>query len=333
MGHEHILIDEDKHFIIDPDTRKIEPATPTKNKNKNKLMQMDHMSECYTFEIQRVVEGHDMSLCTNIEINYINLSSDKTKTHVDMHLVKDADRVIEEDKLIFKWDITNAVTQYDGTLSFAIRLACLTDANIDYDFHTDIHTGILIGKTYLNAQQILEEHHDLIEQLKLDIFEACKIDDAKIYEAVNSYLAANPVKITVDSELSATSENPVQNKVVEAVFTELKGDLSQLSEDIKSKINPPSTATIGQTIVVKEVDELGKPTEWEAADLPTDIVKYTEQTLTDEQKSQARTNIGVDEIVTPEDVVIALMEAEIIDPVVESENTIYTGSNNIVYIY
>lgn len=69
------------------------------------------------------------------------------------------------------------------------------------------------------------------------------------------------------------------------------------------------------------------------SDLPTDIVKYTEQELTDEQKAQARTNIGVDEIVTPEDVVIALMEDEIIDPVVESENTIYTGLNNIVYIY
>lgn len=109
--------------------------------------------------------------------------------------------------------------------------------------------------------------------------------------------------------------------------------INKIIADVKSKINPPATATIGQTIVVKEVDESGKPTEWEAADLPTNIVKYTEQTLTDEQKAQARTNIGVDEIVTPEDVVIALMEAEIIDPVVESENTIYTGSNNIVYIY
>ena len=32
-------------------------------------------------------------------------------------------------------------------------------------------------------------------------------------------------------------------------------------------IYPPDTATIGQTIVVKSVDENGKPTEWEAADM------------------------------------------------------------------
>lgn len=31
----------------------------------------------------------------------------------------------------------------------------------------------------------------------------------------------------------------------------------------------PSTASIGQTIVVKAVDETGKPTEWEAVDLPS----------------------------------------------------------------
>jgi hypothetical protein len=31
----------------------------------------------------------------------------------------------------------------------------------------------------------------------------------------------------------------------------------------------PETASVGQTIVVKAVDETGKPTEWEAADLPS----------------------------------------------------------------
>jgi hypothetical protein len=31
----------------------------------------------------------------------------------------------------------------------------------------------------------------------------------------------------------------------------------------------PETATVGQTIVVKEVDENGKPTQWEAADFPS----------------------------------------------------------------
>lgn len=61
--------------------------------------------------------------------------------------------------------------------------------------------------------------------------------------------------ITVDSALSSTSENPVQNKVVTAALTE--------------KITAPTTAAVGQIIKVKSVDDAGKPTEWEAADLPS----------------------------------------------------------------
>lgn len=56
--------------------------------------------------------------------------------------------------------------------------------------------------------------------------------------------------ITVDSELSSTSENPVQNKVVTASLAE--------------KITAPTTAAVGQIIKVKSVDGTGKPTEWEA---------------------------------------------------------------------
>ncbi len=61
--------------------------------------------------------------------------------------------------------------------------------------------------------------------------------------------------VTVDSELSSTSENPVQNKIVTAALAE--------------KITAPATASVGQIIKVKSVDTSGKPTEWEAADLPS----------------------------------------------------------------
>lgn len=61
--------------------------------------------------------------------------------------------------------------------------------------------------------------------------------------------------VTVDSELSSTSVNPVQNKVVTSALA--------------GKITAPTTATVGQIIKVKSVDTSGKPTEWEAADLPS----------------------------------------------------------------
>lgn len=61
--------------------------------------------------------------------------------------------------------------------------------------------------------------------------------------------------ITVDSALSSTSENPVQNKIITAALA--------------GKITAPTTAAVGQIIKVKSVDESGKPTEWEAVDLPS----------------------------------------------------------------
>lgn len=45
-------------------------------------------------------------------------------------------------------------------------------------------------------------------------------------------------------------------------------NLSTFCQELdKTRIKVPSTAAIGQTIVVKTVDENGKPTEWETADL------------------------------------------------------------------
>ena len=61
--------------------------------------------------------------------------------------------------------------------------------------------------------------------------------------------------VTVDSELSSTSVNPVQNKIITAALAE--------------KITAPTTAAVGQIIKVKSVDGTGKPTEWEAVEMPS----------------------------------------------------------------
>lgn len=42
------------------------------------------------------------------------------------------------------------------------------------------------------------------------------------------------------------------------------------NDDLANKINRPSTAKVGQTIVVKSVHTDGRPIAWEAADLPSD---------------------------------------------------------------
>ena len=54
------------------------------------------------------------------------------------------------------------------------------------------------------------------------------VSNEQIAEAVESYLTENPVEgsVTVDTELSTESENPVQNKVVSAKFDEIENMLA-----------------------------------------------------------------------------------------------------------
>lgn len=47
--------------------------------------------------------------------------------------------------------------------------------------------------------------------------------------------------------------------------------LNHMEEGISNAIVSPETAKVGQTIVVKAVDDDGKPTEWESVDIPTTL--------------------------------------------------------------
>ena len=59
-------------------------------------------------------------------------------------------------------------------------------------------------------------------------------------------------------------------------ITELKGDLSQLSEE---KADNPSTGKVGQIIAILTVDENGKPTSYQAIDKPSGAEIYSGKSL------------------------------------------------------
>lgn len=84
------------------------------------------------------------------------------------------------------------------------------------------------------------------------------VPDEQIEEAVTKYLENNPVNVVVDDAFSEGSENPVQNKVIAKEVREIKTEIG----NIKGNIGEAKA------------------------------VLYKEQTLTDAQKTQARTNIG-----------------------------------------
>ena len=165
MPHSHPIYDSDKHFVIDPITRNI-----TNNSSKLTIMQYDHNSERFTFEIPRVIEGHDMSLSDVVRVHFINIGSIKTNTNSGVYEVDDVEVSSDNPDIItFSWLISGAATKYNGSLNFAIRFYCLSDeSEIEYSWGTNIYSGINIANSLDNSEAIAEDYVDVLEKWKQD---------------------------------------------------------------------------------------------------------------------------------------------------------------------
>lgn len=158
MAHSHEVTDQDAHFLIDTDSRKVENPS-----GELVLMQFDHQSERITFEMPRYVEEHDMTLCNRIEIHYINTGRGSKYSGVyevsDLQLKGDQDNTI-----IFSWLVTGNATQYAGKLSFIIRFACVADGNIDYAWNTAVYSKITVSDGIYNTNVVVEEYADVLAE-------------------------------------------------------------------------------------------------------------------------------------------------------------------------
>lgn len=168
MAHQHSVYDTDKHFKIDPITRKIE----NQSKSKITLIQNDHDSERFTFEIPRYVEEHDMSICNKVEVHYLNIDGETKETNPGVYEVEDLQVSPDsEDVVICSWLISRNATKHIGTLHFALRFACLTDDIVDYDWRTGIYSEFQISKSIFNSEVIVEDYFDVLEQWKQEVLD------------------------------------------------------------------------------------------------------------------------------------------------------------------
>ena len=167
MGHIHPVTDTDNHFIIDPITRSVINA----ESKKRILMQNDHNSERFTFEIDRYVEGHDMLLCNKVELHYINTGATSREKNAGVYEITDfASCDNDETKAMFTWLISENATMYSGTLSFLVLFACIENGVATYRWHTGINTSISISRGMNNDDVIVEPLPDIIEGWRAKIF-------------------------------------------------------------------------------------------------------------------------------------------------------------------
>lgn len=231
MAHIHSVYDTDGHFVIDPITRAI-----TNSSKKIKVMQGDHKSEHFTFEISKLVDGHNMTFCNKVEIHYINIdASDKSKQSADFYEAKNM-KVSEDNNSVvtFLWELTRNATKYAGTLSFLIRFACTDDDGVEeYAWHTDIFQSITVGNGMNNATpEVIEPYIDVIAQWKANLFGVGDTEEQRLLAVSAEQQAAIEAKgaavlDSIPEEYTALNQNVEGNAAkIKLLANAIKGNIS-----------------------------------------------------------------------------------------------------------
>lgn len=167
MGHKHSVYDTDPHFKIDGDTRTIANMSEV----KTVLVKGDHNSERFSFELPKMIDGHDMLQCDSVQIHYLNIDASTRETATGVYEVDDIQASPDsEDVAVFSWLISGNAIQYVGPLSFSIRFVCTTDGEVDYAWNTVIFSGINVSDSISNGDVVINNYVDILEQWREQIF-------------------------------------------------------------------------------------------------------------------------------------------------------------------
>lgn len=190
MSHIHNIIDDDRHFVIDPITRQI-----TNTSSKLVISQYDHDSERFTFEIPRYIEEHDMAECDRIEVHFTNITRTKKEQNDDTYIVEDVQS--DRNAVFFSWLVSRNATQLVGSLKFSVTFLCFDDdGNEVYNWGTDIFDSIQVIARLDNTESVVESNPDLIESMKKEILESISsgggVDETQVEKIIEDYLTENP---------------------------------------------------------------------------------------------------------------------------------------------
>ena len=168
MAHKHSVYDTDKHFTINPITRvvKNDPS------HKATVIQFDHNSERFTFELPRFVEGHDMTECNKVEVHYLNVDT-KTKEERRGVYISDDLKVSADDEnvVVCSWLISGNATELVGTLSFVVRYCCVEGDVVTYAWNTAVAT-VNVSTGINGSDMVIAEYADVLEKWKAELFNA-----------------------------------------------------------------------------------------------------------------------------------------------------------------
>lgn len=237
VEHDHPVSDTDTYFVINPDTREV----TNESRGTNTIMQYDHDSERFTFELPRFVEGHDMLQCNRVIVHWNNIDS-QTKIEVAESTELDDLRINPDDSstVICSWLISRNSTQLAGNLSFLVQYKCVEDGNTTYEWHTDIYSDVEVKPGRNNGEQSVIEYTDIIEQWRVKLFGA---GDTVIEE------------IAAASEAQKTS---IESKGAETLATipeDYSTTYNMANDALRTRANAIVVTAEGETVVAEDCSD------------------------------------------------------------------------------
>ena len=179
MTHTHPVYDTDTHFKIDGITRIVKNVSET----KTTLVQYDHNSERFTFEVPRYVDGHDLSLCNAVRVHYINIEKSKRTENKGVYEVTDLQVNPDDDQMVLcSWLVSNNATQLVGALYFVVQFTCTEGDKVLYAWNTARHTSVTVTDGINNGEEIAEAYADILQEWYNRILEDADTTDEEIRE-------------------------------------------------------------------------------------------------------------------------------------------------------
>ena len=241
------------------------------------LYEGDNLVDKIQFLFPQTYKDIDLEECI-VRFNYIDLTGEECSEI----LVKDDE--LYKNRLSYRYQIDSKFTKLYGDIIYDISFSDGSDVL----FHTESHMISIIPRPgSIPPEEILPE--DSAGKILKDII--------KLEERVEK----------IEKNIDSIDVNDVV-KYVEQDLTE--DQKKQARKNINAIQSPITTAAIGQVLIVKEIDNNGKPIEWEVSDFPKN-----------------------NDILTENDALSLAIECGLVEPVMLNDNTIYTDSNGVIYTF
>ena len=210
----HNIIDDDPHFIIDAETRAMSYVSP----DKLVLIQGDHNSERFTFELPATVDGHEMAESNIVQIHYININgSDTSERSQGVYDVTDLQLTPDGEKVVFSWLVSQKATLHVGVLNFAVRFKCQSEGESPkYVWNTAPYSGVTISTGIDSGEDTVEEYYDILDEWYNNLVNAGSTSLEAIESAKNNAVediddAKNNALTEIDTKVKTSTDEYVEN--------------------------------------------------------------------------------------------------------------------------